>query len=334
MTVDIAAILPPPVGPATPEAIAALRAQPGFAGAMRTSAAGIVALYEGRHLLNWLMDDRARLLFGYFALYLHFTRDPDDPASGLTPTRMKALCAEVDICSPGRVSAMLALMRLGGHVAPDEQGPDRRQRRLVATSRLTELLAARWRLHFAAMAPLMEDGAALLAALDDQRSRRFLVIAMTERFRAGFRFLTDASGLGLFSERSGGILILTSLMTAGEDDDTIPPSSPVPVSISALARRFAVSRPHVRKLIRDAARDGVIELTEPDGSRVLIGPQLAEAARNFIATMYLYFADCARAALAATRSCPDDGAIPPGSGGPVPLHHGNPEQAGHGRLFR
>jgi DNA-binding GntR family transcriptional regulator len=90
------------------------------------------------------------------------------------------------------------------------------------------------------------------------------------------------------------MLILASLLTASEAGDTMPPQRPVPVSISALARRFSVSRPHVLKLIRDAATEGLIERAGPNGDRVVIRPRLSEAAQNFFATMYLLFADCAR----------------------------------------
>lgn len=285
---------------ASPAAVAALRAQPGFAEAMRTSAKGLVAMYQGGHLLNWLMDDRGRLLFGYIALYLHATRDPADSASGLTPTRMKAMCVDFDICSPGRAGAMLSLMRFSGYLTPDIQIVDKRQRRLVATEKLYDLLRARWRLHFSAIGPLLPDGAALLSALDDPAFDRALVVAMVARFRAGFRLVHSAPGLGLFGERNAGMLILTSLITAGAEDDTVPPQRPVPISIAALARRFKVSRPHVLKLIRDAADEGFLERIGADSGMVVLKPRLAEATQNFFATTYLFLADCAREALQAT----------------------------------
>ncbi|HEY2756323.1 MAG TPA: hypothetical protein VGJ01_11350 [Pseudolabrys sp.] len=287
--------------PATPEAITALRARPGFEQAIRTSAAGLIAMYQGGHLHNWLMDDRGRLLFAYFALYLDALRDPADPSSGLTPTRMRTLVAEYDICSPGRATAMLSLMRFGGYLAPDIQVADRRQRRLVATDKLNDLLRERWRVHFNAMAPLLPDGDAILAALDDPAVRRALVIGMVERFRAGFRFISHAPGLGLFGERNAGLFILMTLITAGEADDSVPPSRPVPMSMAALARRFRVSRPHVLKLIRDAADGGFIERVGQDGGRVIVRPRLAEATQIFFATMYLFFADSAREAMRAVE---------------------------------
>jgi DNA-binding MarR family transcriptional regulator len=282
--------------PATPEGIAALRALPGFAGAMRASALSLTEMYQGGHLLNWLMDDRARLLFGYLTLYLHYTRDPAEPTSGLTPTRMKVMSAEHEICSAGRVTAMLSLMRFGGYLAPDTS-TDGRQRRLVPTEKLLDMLRARWRVHFGAMAPLLPDGAALLAALDDAGFGPRFIGSISERFLAGFRFLTHVPALGLFAERNAGILILASLLTSGDLDDTMQPKRAVPMSISALARRFSVSRPHVLKLIRDAVADGLIERTGQDGDHVIIQRRLAEAAQNFFAAMYLLFADCARDAM-------------------------------------
>jgi DNA-binding MarR family transcriptional regulator len=284
-------------GSASGDAIAALSAHPRFPDAMRASAAGIVAMYQGSRLLNWLMDDRGRLVFGYFAAYLDFTRDPSDPSSGLTPTRMKALCAECDLCSAGRVVVMLSLMRAAGYLTPEPSAEDRRRRRLRATDRLIALLRERWRVHFDAMAPLLPDGEAMLEALDDPAFARALILAMGDRFRQGFRLLRHAPGLDLFGERNAGILILASLLATGEADDTMPPSRAVPISISALARRFAVSRPHVLKLLRDAAARGLIERSGQDGDHVIIRPPLAAGAQTFFATLCLFFADGARRAM-------------------------------------
>lgn len=283
--------------PASPEALAALRAHPRFAEAVRMSAAGLVDLYQGSHLLNWLMDDRGRMLFGYFALYLHVTYDAADPSSGLIPTRMRMLASELGICSPGRALAMLSLMRFGGYLTPAVEIVDRRQRRLLATGKLTALLVQRWRLHFAAMAPLFADGEAFLRTLDDANFTRALIVAMAQRFMAGFRFITHAPQLGLFGERNAGILICSYLVAAGEANDTVPPARPVPISIAALARRFAVSRPHVLKLIRDAEAAGLVARR---GDRVLFKPALAEGVQDFFATMYLFFAASAREALVAS----------------------------------
>jgi DNA-binding GntR family transcriptional regulator len=88
-------------------------------------------------------------------------------------------------------------------------------------------------------------------------------------------------------------MILFSMLLAGEPDDTIPPARPVAISISAMAGRFGVSRVHVRTLLRDAQAAGLIERTGVNGSRIVIRPELANAAKTFIASMILLVADCA-----------------------------------------
>jgi hypothetical protein len=125
---------------------------------------------------------------------------------------------------------------------------------------------------------------------------RGLTIAMGDRFWAGFRFLTHAPGLGLFGERNTGMLIVSTLVSVGEPDDTVPPRRPVQVSVSSLARRFAVSRPHVLKLLRDGAEEGLLTRSDADG-RIAILPPLADAAQNIFATMFLFYVDCIREAV-------------------------------------
>ena len=281
---------------AAPEAVAALRAQPHFAESMRASAAGMLAMYRGGRLVNWLIDDRGQLLFSYYALYLHFTREAGDPTSGLTPTRLKSICTERGICSAGRVTAMLHLLRWAGFITPDTNIADRRRRPFLATPRFVELLHARWRLHFAAMAPLLPDGEDLRHALDDPAFLRAFVIAMESAFRTGFRFTNDPQ-LHRIIDRNAGILIMASLVAGGAADDTVPPSHPVPVSVSALARCFAVSRVHVMGLLDEAAAAGVLMRGQAEQNHVLVLPPLADELRDFFARMFLCFAACARVAL-------------------------------------
>ena len=96
-------------------------------------------------------------------------------------------------------------------------------------------------------------------------------------------------------------MILFSLLLAGQDDDTVPPRRPVPISISALANRFGISRVHVRTVLRDAETQGLIERTGKDGSQVLFRPGLAAAVETYFAAMFLFTAHCALQAAATRR---------------------------------
>jgi DNA-binding GntR family transcriptional regulator len=86
-------------------------------------------------------------------------------------------------------------------------------------------------------------------------------------------------------------MVLFSILLAGTDDDAVPPRRPVPLSISALANRFGVSRPHVRALLRDAEDAGLIQ--REDAGHVTVLPRLAEAAEIFFAAALLFVATCA-----------------------------------------
>ena len=83
-----------------PEELAALQAHPRFAPAHRTAATGLVDLWQRNRILNALVNDRVRWHISQFAVHLHMLSRPNDPHSGLTVSRMTALCGEQDFCSP------------------------------------------------------------------------------------------------------------------------------------------------------------------------------------------------------------------------------------------
>ena len=278
--------------------IAALRAHPAFPEAARNMAIGLTGFYRGGPLLNWLMDDRARVVLSHVVLHCHFARDANNPATGLTPTRIKQLCREFDLCSPGRATAMVSLMRFAGYLAPDPGAADRRRRPLVATPKLLELLRPRWHSHFISGMPVFPDGAALAARLDDPEFVRAFVAAMFRRYEEGFRLIMYTPGLGLFGDRSAGMMIASTLLAAGAEDDTVPPLRPFPISISGLSRRFNVSRVHVAKMLRDAANEGLLVRAGNNGEEITLAPALADALSVFYANAFIYFFDSAREAAA------------------------------------
>jgi DNA-binding MarR family transcriptional regulator len=201
---------------------------------------------------------------------------------------------------------MLSLMRFAGYLAPDPDDGDRRRRPLVATPKLLDLLRRRWRSHFISGSPVFPDGQRLAERLDEPAFVRTFVAAMFRRYKDGFRLMMYTPGLGLFGDRSAGMMIASCLMAAGAEDDTVPPSRPFPISISELARRFGVSRVHVSKMLRDAATDGLIARAGANGEEITLTPALAGALSVFYANALLYFFDSAREA-AATLDAADRG---------------------------
>jgi DNA-binding MarR family transcriptional regulator len=289
-----------PGGPLSDEAAAALRAHPRFGEAVRLAAGGLVELYQGNALLNLLVNDRGRLLISYFALHLHFGGHPPDQKSGLTLTRLQDLCVESDVCSRGRAAAMVAVMRAAGYLAVVQGTGDRRERRLMATELLIASQRERWRCQFRAIALLMPELAPVLEVLERADFVEAFIQRLGALFRAGVRVLAGARGLQLFAERNAGMSILFALLAAGTEGQGAP--STVSISISALARRFGVSRAHVLKLLRDAESRGFLRRTGSAGESIVVLPPLTDAADRFFATVFLFFALCAREALEAMEA--------------------------------
>ena len=68
---------------------------------------------------------------------------------------------------------------------------------------------------------------------------------------------------------------------------------------AAVSRRFGVSRAHVRRLLQDAANQGLLERV--DGERVRLLPRLRQGANDFMAVQFLLVAQCAQEAYAELR---------------------------------
>lgn len=266
--------------------IAALKAHPQFDQAWRQAAVAGIKQYRGVRLLNGLINDRGRDTVALLALYLHRTASPGDARSGLTVSRLKAICADQDIASPGRIEALLMLMRAAGLLRPLTAASDHRVRRLAPTERLTAMLHERWDGVLAAMTPIFPEAAAARTALADEAFERALVQRFGATFLTGFRLMDDPESMGVFTERNGGLMVVFSLVTAGE------PGAPVPVSISALARHFSVSRPHVRKMLHDAADAGYIACTDTRQTQVLVLLPLYDAVQTFFAKAFLFLHHC------------------------------------------
>lgn len=291
------------IGPATEssrEAVAELRAHPKFSEAVRLAMFDIIGIYQGNRLLNQVMNDRGRVVFGALALYLHFSRRPDDPSSGLTVSRMKAICVETGLCSRGRAAAMLLLMRYAGYLSPTEAEKDRRIRLLVPTERMFDSQRERIACHLRAMSLLMPEGSDGLAHLQRTDFMAAMARQFGESFRSGFRVLDTSPALYPLAERNAGIMILFSLYLATQSDDFSPAAQPVSISISELSRRFGVSRPHVLKLLRDADSLGFLK-RDGDSDRLIVYPALIDTLREFFATLFLFLRQCIRASLKEIR---------------------------------
>lgn len=270
---------------------AKVRAHPGFPAAMLASAASTVDLHDNHPLLNRILNDRGRIVFGFLALHLDAAPD----RAGITAARMAALCQEEGVCSRGRAKALLALLRWGGYLAPAEGQGDRRERPLRPTERMWTTFRRRWRAHYEAMRPLGGAAAQTVAALEDPDFCRALAYTFGVAFRAGFRVLDHAPLMVPFADHDGGMMLLLALLVAARRGDPAP-------TVAELARRFHLSRAHVLQVLKDAVAAGLVRRMG-EGDKAPAGfvllPAGEEGLADFFATSFALFDCSARRALAA-----------------------------------
>lgn len=257
----------------------------------------MVEMHHGHRLLNTVLNDRGRFVIASFALYLHFLSQRD-PEVKLTAARLKAMAVQHDICSPGRAAAVIALMHWGGYLAAARTPADERSGRLVVTRKLIEVQVQRARVQWTIMRRLFPEADEALERLDDPDFVAAFFLVQGEEFLSGVRLVDHTPEIATLLDRNGGFMVMLSLTAAGTGSERAAPAV-TKVSISGLARRFGVSRPHVIALLRDAQAEGLLER---DGETVLIADRFEQAVRRFFALIYLWNRCSIRAVLEQTAA--------------------------------
>jgi hypothetical protein len=271
-------------GPLSAEAVAALRAHPLLPNAVCAAAEGVVAIARKPPVI---FCDLGRLVIGNLALYLHYSRDPSDPSSGLSAGRMIALCTEQKVCSKGRALAAMALMRNAGDLVPATCQVDQRLRLLVPTEKLISSCRQYWEAIFRGMAIVIPGRSDAVAELQCEHILAAFLQVFGGYFRAGMRMFERADGLGPLAQRKAAFAILLSLFVASEQDRAAGSLATVRISIAEFARRFSVSRPQVARALDEAAEAYFVERSASDDLQITVLPRLRSATQDFYVSAFL-----------------------------------------------
>ena len=248
---DIAALLRWDTGSKiTDENYARLRADPRYGKAVRAFAATMLAAGDADPVLDGILKDAGRNVAAMCCVHLHFS-------GGLTLPRLKALCASFGMVSPGRARAMLLYLRYLQYVEPLPT--------MQGTAQLyapTPAFLAAWsgliRAVLRAMQVLEPGVSALLSQFDKPG-----VFETCAKYACELILLAANQGnlespwFRIFMHRYAGRQIINALLTTNEDD-MFPPRKPIPISVTATAERFGVSRIHVRRLLNAAQAEALI----------------------------------------------------------------------------
>jgi DNA-binding GntR family transcriptional regulator len=93
---------------------------------------------------------------------------------------------------------------------------------------------------------------------------------------------------------------MINVFLAGSDYADLCPETLQNISVAGLARRFNVSRVHVRSVLRDAEAAGLV-MRDSESGRARALPALVDAAEKFFATAFDFLESCAQCALTETE---------------------------------
>jgi AraC-like DNA-binding protein len=227
-----------------------------FDDAMRVLARKMLHLAEIDPALAGIFKDAGRYIAAMCAASLQ--------DEGVTLPRLKRLCAGFGLMSMGRARALLIYLRYLGYVGMwserDGSGPAR------YTSSAKFL--ANWCLHLKAAldAAAVLDPATETARLDDQRFfTLFSRIQMEGLMASVGRMPANNALFSVFLNRHAGIQVMEILLIQGEGE--CPTRGPLRISLGDIARRFGVSRIHIRRMLRDAEQEAILMRDEQGALR-------------------------------------------------------------------
>ena len=235
----------------TDDAYAALMADPRLAPAARALARNMLAAAAANDALDGIFKDAGRYLAAMWAIHLHLT-------GGLTLPRLKQLCVASGFLSPGRARDILRLLLHLAFVERQSSAGGRSPARYIPTVAFMDA----WRSHLQAAlgaARILEPAVDLiLDRLEAPEVLETLARIHSQGLLAAAGGVDQgAAYIRIFLHRHGGNQIAWTLLTSGEDE-AFPPEVAGPINISELARRFGVSRIHIKRLFDDAEREGLL----------------------------------------------------------------------------
>lgn len=265
-----------------------------FDEAMLAAAAALASVYRGNWLLNRIANDRGRVVGAHMMVDLHFAHGQQ----GFTVTQLREEARRYAVCSPNRMTALAALFRVGGFLAP-VPAEDSRQRRIAPTQALMDLHRARMGGILSANILIHPDLAPVLPLLAEDGVVADIVHANLCLWRSGLRAIGNDPLLQQLVERDAAFTLLFLMMAGMKRGETY--------RVTDLARQFSISRTHTLLILRESVAVGCVERVDANGP-FRGTPMLMRIMQPFFARVFLAQAAAARGALARHRA--REGATP------------------------
>jgi hypothetical protein len=255
-------------------------AHPRFRLARNAMLRGILALYEHDAFLNRLLLEAGRNIVFLVIMCAHARYREDDRATWPTLQLVKESMATfgIDLASPRRIDDLVSRLVKTGYLEQRVSPQDRRIRLLAPTPKMIEQDQDWLISHYLPLQVLFPTpGYAPIMRRDPAFQITQRTVAATLFAQAG-QLMARHPLIFHFMRREAGIMILIKLIELVGAGDTTRA-----VFYSDIGTRFGVSRTHVRKLLQEAEKDALVQVTRGGGHSVRLTPKLLQAFEFFIA---------------------------------------------------
>jgi hypothetical protein len=254
--------------------ITQMRDQPNFLNALRAYNALMQPFYSDKVFLNKTVTEAWRFEVLVYCLDLYDQRDISDPRSGLTTSNLERVCSSMNCASPGRVRAILGIMRIGGFLRRSRSHDDGRIVQLEPTSRFVDIVEG-WNNRIFQISDSVFEGEHLaqshkvIPRLGWEMRRRGC-----ESLKQGWKILDPFPEVMHFVGSDGGWMLLLHCAAEALSPDGGQHIYPVSVDLKAFGAKFGVSRSHLRRLLESAHALGLLREAPKNGTNIVLSNKL------------------------------------------------------------
>jgi DNA-binding MarR family transcriptional regulator len=254
--------------------IMSMREQPNFFNALKSYNSLMQPFFANKVILNKIVTEAWRFEMLVYTLYLYDQRDYGDSRSGLTVANLERLCAEMQCASPGRVRAILGIMRVGGYLRRSRSYDDQRVIQLEPTPQFLDIVEAWNNRIFQISDSVFKDDYLTQWHTRDNRLGWEMRRRGCESLKEGWKLLDPFPEVFHFVSSDGGWMLLlhcaSEALRMGKDRYIMP----VSVDLRAFGARYGVSRSHLRRLLESAHQVGLLTQAPRNGTNIVLSPLL------------------------------------------------------------
>jgi hypothetical protein len=239
----------------------------------------VLKLYEGDTFLTRLVLEAARTVIFAIIVSLDARHDESDRATWPTISLLKQQMTQFGLASPRRIEDLVARLIHTGFLESRPAVRDGRVRLLAPTDKMLEADQNWLAAHYLPLHLMFPDPGYPEPMRSDrsfQRAQRVLAIQFLGH---GAQIMAGNPSMLMFLTRDAGATILMKLIQiTGKGDGGVSE-----LSHEAIGTLFGVSRTHVRKLLQDAAKQGLVTLSGRGHRFFEIMPAMWQAFDRFVA---------------------------------------------------